>query len=167
MATSEWPHLPTCQVSWGWDIDYRCGSRSKFQMFDVGHKLLGGGLLLSECCSGCSRSTNPLIMWFREFRPFFVVFVCHLERTAPEFPSLPWVALTDVFSVQVYSQLPVQRLSGYSHEVDDTNSFLCDDPDLHMEETRVKRSLFFGGTPDEKNDVHSVFKVKSPWLATE
>lgn len=92
--------------------------------------------------------------------------------------SLP---LTDVCCVQVYSQLPVQKLSGYSYEVEDMEPYPCfpfpmpevepereadPEPDPEPEAAvdaeaprRSKRYIYFG-PPNRKNDVYSIFKVE-------
>ncbi|XP_077396695.1 alpha-2-macroglobulin-like protein 1 isoform X2 [Festucalex cinctus] len=66
----------------------------------------------------------------------------------------------------VYNQLPLQRLSGYSHEVEDTEPYPCfpepmpeAEPDIlvDVEERRSKRSIYFGPT-NHKDDVFSIFK---------
>ncbi|XP_023130414.2 alpha-2-macroglobulin-like protein 1 isoform X1 [Amphiprion ocellaris] len=83
----------------------------------------------------------------------------------------------------MYSQLPVQKLSGYSYEVDDFEPYPCfpmpvPEPEIEIapESTaaptavpapdtvpdaqairRATRSLFFGNS-DQKNDVYSIFK---------
>lgn len=88
----------------------------------------------------------------------------------------------DVCFVQVYSQLPVQKLSGYPYEAEDFEPYPCfplpvpepqpepePEPEiepspvreivLDVEEVgRVKRSYYFE-PPNQKNDVYSIFKV--------
>lgn len=86
--------------------------------------------------------------------------------------------------VQVYSQLPLQKLSGYAYEVEDFEPYPCfplpipapqpelepqPEPEaepspvpeilLDVEEAgRTKRSFYFE-PPNQKNDVYSIFKV--------
>ncbi|XP_042270737.1 alpha-2-macroglobulin-like protein 1 isoform X1 [Thunnus maccoyii] len=73
----------------------------------------------------------------------------------------------------VYSQLPLQKLSGYSYEVEDFEPYPCfrvplPEPELepkpeaeildNVEPTgRTKRSVYYG-PPSQKNDVYSIFK---------
>ncbi|XP_056139910.1 alpha-2-macroglobulin-P isoform X2 [Lampris incognitus] len=64
----------------------------------------------------------------------------------------------------VYEQLPIQKLSGYSYQVEDFDPYPCLHPrpepeaEIDVEPfNRRKRSIFFGPN-DEKNDVYSVFK---------
>ncbi|XP_042342251.1 alpha-2-macroglobulin-like protein 1 isoform X2 [Plectropomus leopardus] len=81
----------------------------------------------------------------------------------------------------VYSQLPLQKLSGYSYEVEDFEPYPCFsvpmpepepepepevEPELEPEQElavdveaagRAKRSLYYGPT-NQKNDVYSIFK---------
>ncbi|XP_053176559.1 alpha-2-macroglobulin isoform X2 [Scomber japonicus] len=73
----------------------------------------------------------------------------------------------------VYSQLPLQKLSGYSYEVEDSEPYPCfpvplpepepePEPEVEVEEVveptgRTKRSVYFG-PPSQKNDVYSIFK---------
>lgn len=82
---------------------------------------------------------------------------------------------TGVF-VQVYSQLPLQKLSGYTYEVEDFEPYPCfpvpmPEPELEPEPEpepeivvdvqaarRSSRSVYFG-LPNQKNDVYSIFKV--------
>lgn len=94
----------------------------------------------------------------------------------------------DVCFVQVYSQLPVQKLSGYPYEAEDFEPYPCFPlpvpgprpepepqpepeplpelefsplPELVLDVERVgraKRSYYFE-PPNQKNDVYSIFKV--------
>ncbi|XP_029923420.1 alpha-2-macroglobulin-like protein 1 isoform X2 [Myripristis murdjan] len=64
----------------------------------------------------------------------------------------------------VYNQLPVQKLSGYSYQVEDFEPYPCilpmPEPELEVEvdpATRRKRTVYFGPNV-EKNDVYSIFK---------
>ena len=76
--------------------------------------------------------------------------------------------------VQVYSQLPLQKLSGYTYEVEDFEPYPClpvpvPEPEVNTAAARrSKRSLYFG-PPDQKNDVYSIFKVENEsfWLSVE
>ena len=62
--------------------------------------------------------------------------------------------------MQVYSQLPLQKLSGYNYDVEDFEPYPCFPvPDAAG---RAKRSVYFG-PPSQKNDVYSIFKVEN-WL---
>uniref|UniRef100_A0A667YGG1 Alpha-2-macroglobulin-like protein 1 n=1 Tax=Myripristis murdjan TaxID=586833 RepID=A0A667YGG1_9TELE len=72
----------------------------------------------------------------------------------------------------VYNQLPVQKLSGYSYQVEDFEPYPCilpmPEPELEVEvdpATRRKRTVYFGPNV-EKNDVYSIFKVRpcSAWM---
>ncbi|KAM9359083.1 alpha-2-macroglobulin-like protein 1 isoform 2-T2 [Symphorus nematophorus] len=55
----------------------------------------------------------------------------------------------------VYSQLPLQKLSGYNYDVEDNEPYPCF-PELDVAD-RAKRSIYFG-PPNQKNDVYSIFK---------
>lgn len=68
-------------------------------------------------------------------------------------PLLQVVALllTFTFLWQVYNKLPWQRLSGYSYEVDDDASYPCF--------PFMGDFLESHGSPSQKNDVYSIFKV--------
>ncbi|XP_059187409.1 alpha-2-macroglobulin isoform X2 [Centropristis striata] len=73
----------------------------------------------------------------------------------------------------VYSQLPLQKLSGYNYEVEDHEPYPClpfpipvpeeieleREPEVDNVEpaSRKKRSFYFG-PPSQKNDVYSIFK---------
>ncbi|XP_077422372.1 alpha-2-macroglobulin-like protein 1 isoform X2 [Vanacampus margaritifer] len=69
----------------------------------------------------------------------------------------------------VYNQLPLQKLSGYSYQVDDFEPYPCfpepmpePEPEMlvdveEVEERRSKRSFYFGPT-NHKDDVFSIFK---------
>ncbi|KAK9520438.1 hypothetical protein VZT92_020324 [Zoarces viviparus] len=64
----------------------------------------------------------------------------------------------------VYSRLPLQKLSGYSYEVEDSEPYPCipepmpePQPEIVDAAGRAKRSVYFGPT-DQKNDVYSIFK---------
>ncbi|XP_037124450.1 alpha-2-macroglobulin-like protein 1 isoform X2 [Syngnathus acus] len=74
----------------------------------------------------------------------------------------------------VYNQLPLQKLSGYSHEIEDYEPYPCfpkpmpqPEPEMlvDVEEGRSKRSLYFGPT-DQKDDVFSIFKEIGVKLVT-
>ncbi|XP_054650365.1 alpha-2-macroglobulin isoform X2 [Dunckerocampus dactyliophorus] len=75
----------------------------------------------------------------------------------------------------VYSQLPLQKLSGYSHEVEDNEPYPClpepmpeSEPDILDDAApggRDKRSVYFGPT-NKKNDVFSIFKEIGVKLVT-
>lgn len=77
------------------------------------------------------------------------------------------VVLFPIF-VQLYSNLPLQKLSGYSYEVEDYEQYPCltlPEPEPELEivpdleaADRAKRSIYFE-RPNEKNDVYSIFKV--------
>ncbi|XP_008278792.1 alpha-2-macroglobulin-like protein 1 isoform X2 [Stegastes partitus] len=58
----------------------------------------------------------------------------------------------------MYSQLPVQKLSGYSYEVDDFEPYPCFPVLEDQPPRRGRRSSVFFGNNDEKNDVYSIFK---------
>jgi hypothetical protein len=79
-------------------------------------------------------------------------------------------------SLQVFSQLPVQKLSGYSYKVEDSDPYPCrpeeemevppppvpkqaDDLEATPVPDRKKRSFWFGPNND-KNDVYNIFKVR-------
>ncbi|XP_061537054.1 alpha-2-macroglobulin-like protein 1 [Phycodurus eques] len=65
----------------------------------------------------------------------------------------------------VYSQLPLQKVTGYSYEIEDDEPYPClpetipePQPEMLVAlERRSKRSFYFG-TTNHKNDVYSVFK---------
>ncbi|XP_031697995.1 alpha-2-macroglobulin-like protein 1 isoform X3 [Anarrhichthys ocellatus] len=64
----------------------------------------------------------------------------------------------------VYSRLPLQKLSGYSYEVEDSEPYPCipepipePQPEIVDAAGRAKRSVYFGPT-NQKNDVYSIFK---------
>ncbi|XP_068561676.1 alpha-2-macroglobulin isoform X2 [Cebidichthys violaceus] len=60
----------------------------------------------------------------------------------------------------VYSRLPLQKLSGYHHDLEDSDPYPClpePMPGLRIEGGRAKRSFYFGST-NQKNDVYSIFK---------
>ncbi|XP_029301916.1 alpha-2-macroglobulin isoform X2 [Cottoperca gobio] len=77
----------------------------------------------------------------------------------------------------VYSQLPLQKLSGYNYEVEDFEPYPCfpvpmPEPEMEAElelepepvfavdvepASRSKRSVYFGA-PNQKNDVYNIFK---------
>ncbi|KAM4627145.1 alpha-2-macroglobulin isoform 2-T2 [Polymixia lowei] len=62
----------------------------------------------------------------------------------------------------VFSQLPVQKLSGYIYEVEDNDPYPClppvPEPEAQVEPAdRQKRSLYYGPI-NEKNDVYNIFK---------
>lgn len=87
--------------------------------------------------------------------------------------------------MQVYSQLPVEKLSGYSYDVEDSEPYPCYplpvpdmviDADLetaapptappapaivsdNLGARRETRSIYYG-PGSQKNDVYSIFKVK-------
>nr|XP_057936680.1 alpha-2-macroglobulin-like protein 1 isoform X2 [Doryrhamphus excisus] len=75
----------------------------------------------------------------------------------------------------VYNQLPLQKLSGYSHEVEDDEPYPClpepmpeSEPDVLDDDApggRDKRSVLFGPT-NQKNDVYSIFKEIGVKLVT-
>ncbi|XP_047450424.1 alpha-2-macroglobulin-like protein 1 isoform X2 [Mugil cephalus] len=62
----------------------------------------------------------------------------------------------------VYSQLPVQKLSGYSYDVDDMEPYPClpePVPDVaNLQAARRAKRSYFYEPPNEKNDVYSIFK---------
>lgn len=74
--------------------------------------------------------------------------------------------------MQVYSKLPVQKLSGYTHDVEDYEPYPClpvpvpqpepaPTPDIvNATAPRTKRSTYFG-LLNSKNDVYSIFKVEN------
>lgn len=82
---------------------------------------------------------------------------------------------TGVF-VQVYSQLPLQRLSGYTYEVEDFEPYPCfplpmpetepePEPEIEVDvpaARRGTRSVYFGQS-NQKDDVYSIFKVEN-WI---
>ncbi|XP_034024094.1 alpha-2-macroglobulin isoform X2 [Thalassophryne amazonica] len=60
----------------------------------------------------------------------------------------------------VYNKLPLQKLSGYSYEVEDFEPYPCiffRNPKILDNASRRKRSLYFGPN-NQKDDVYSVFK---------
>ncbi|XP_051934795.1 alpha-2-macroglobulin-like protein 1 isoform X2 [Hippocampus zosterae] len=74
----------------------------------------------------------------------------------------------------VYNQLPLQKLSGYSHEIEDYEPYPCfpgpiPEPEPEMlvdvDEGRSKRSLYFEPTT-HKDDVFSIFKGIGVKLST-
>lgn len=80
--------------------------------------------------------------------------------------------------VQVYSQLPLQKLSGYTYDVEDFEPYPCfpmpvPEPEIEPEPepepeiaagvdpaARVTRSIYFG-PPSQQSDVYSIFKVEN------
>lgn len=62
----------------------------------------------------------------------------------------------------MFQQLPYQKLSGYTYDVEDFEPYPClplPVPDPAIEEVgRSKRSSFYV-PQDQKNDVYSIFKV--------
>ncbi|KAM9318181.1 alpha-2-macroglobulin [Pholidichthys leucotaenia] len=59
----------------------------------------------------------------------------------------------------VYSQLPVQKLSGYSHDIDDFEPHPCIEFEIRSDAPRREtRSSYFGRESDKKDDVYSIFK---------
>ncbi|XP_058490209.1 alpha-2-macroglobulin [Solea solea] len=66
----------------------------------------------------------------------------------------------------VYSLLPVKRMSGYSHYVEDNEPYPCLETDLIMHAPRrAQRSMYFGRS-DEKDDVYSIFEKVGIKLVT-
>lgn len=73
-------------------------------------------------------------------------------------------------SAQVFQQLPYQKLSGYTYDVEDFEPYPCLPrpvpdpreplvvPELDDDGGRSKRSFFYE-PPEQKDDVYSVFKV--------
>ncbi|XP_029374169.1 alpha-2-macroglobulin isoform X2 [Echeneis naucrates] len=62
----------------------------------------------------------------------------------------------------VYSQLPIQKLSGYSYEVEDHEPYPCfpelvPEPEVEPPAGRAARSIFYH-PPHQKDDVYSIFK---------
>lgn len=111
-----------------------------------------------------------------------------MDYPVPVFSTneLPMSLYVCLLSVQVYSQLPVQKLSGYHYEVEDSEPYPCFsvpepvpevearpeaavEPEMEIEVDaqvagRSKRSIYFG-PPPMKNDVYSIFKVEPfDWL---
>uniref|UniRef100_A0A8C7KAA9 Alpha-2-macroglobulin-like protein 1 n=1 Tax=Oncorhynchus kisutch TaxID=8019 RepID=A0A8C7KAA9_ONCKI len=59
----------------------------------------------------------------------------------------------------VFSQLPVQKLSGYSYRVEDFDPYPCRPfPPIIKEEMEVKKRSFWFGPNNDKNDVYNIFK---------
>uniref|UniRef100_A0A8C7UEI2 Alpha-2-macroglobulin-like protein 1 n=1 Tax=Oncorhynchus mykiss TaxID=8022 RepID=A0A8C7UEI2_ONCMY len=59
----------------------------------------------------------------------------------------------------VFSQLPVQKLSGYSYRVEDFDPYPCRPfPPIIKEEMEVKKRSFWFGSNNDKNDVYNIFK---------
>uniref|UniRef100_A0A665VQL3 Alpha-2-macroglobulin bait region domain-containing protein n=1 Tax=Echeneis naucrates TaxID=173247 RepID=A0A665VQL3_ECHNA len=64
--------------------------------------------------------------------------------------------------LSVYSQLPIQKLSGYSYEVEDHEPYPCfpelvPEPEVEPPAGRAARSIFYH-PPHQKDDVYSIFK---------
>uniref|UniRef100_A0A3P8Z7R4 Alpha-2-macroglobulin domain-containing protein n=1 Tax=Esox lucius TaxID=8010 RepID=A0A3P8Z7R4_ESOLU len=59
----------------------------------------------------------------------------------------------------VFSQLPVQKLSGYSYKVGDSDPYPClQDPTPIPEVSKEKKRSYWFGHNNEKNDVYNIFK---------
>lgn len=80
-------------------------------------------------------------------------------------------------SVQVYHDLPVQRLSGYSYDIEDLEPYPCYpellpvpepefelDDEVDVQSNRRSARSYYLGPPDHKTDVYSIFKVGKCFL---
>lgn len=95
------------------------------------------------------------------------IFALRTWPCADDWSGLCVFVLFPIF-VQVYNSLPLQKLSGYSYEVEDNEQYPCltlPEPEPELEKVpnleaanRAKRSMYFE-PPNEKNDVYSIFKV--------